>query len=224
MKPQMVGILFLKDLFLSRRMLTAYLLGAIVSVAVSMVPDKTLSFLGFILAVTVAIGMGMHMIGELILDERKSHTLAFVMSLPVSALEYTLAKISVVLVTYAIPWTVMTVGLMVLTLILPSAKDGSIPATLAVFLLLLASFVIQMATAVITESIGATIAVLVAGNVFLNLFMMKFFQAPEIAEAVKGDSIVWGGLVLQVIAVELAVIVTAIVATFYFQSRKRSFV
>jgi hypothetical protein len=220
----MIGVLFLKDLFLSRRMLFAYLMGAVASVAISMIPDPTIGFIGFILAMTVAIGMGMHMIGELVLDERKSQTLAFVMSLPISAIEYTLAKISVVLVTYAIPWTVLMVGSLLLTLALPSAKDGSIPATMIIFLLLLASFAVQLATAVVTESIGATIAVMVGGNVFLNLFMMKFFRVPEIAEAVKSDSIQWSGLVQQIIGIELAVLVVSIVVAIYCQSRKRSFV
>jgi hypothetical protein len=224
MNPQMVGVLFLKDLFLSRRLLFAYLMAAIASVAISMIPDRTIGFVGFILAITVAIGMGMHLIGELVLDERKSHTLAFIMSLPIAAIEHTLAKISVVLVTYAIPWTVLIVGSLVLTLALPSAKDGMIPATVIIFLLLLASFAVQLATAVVTESIGATIAVMVGGNVFLNLFMMKFFGVPEIADAVKGDSIQWSALVLQIIAIELVVLVVSIVAAIYFQSRKRNFV
>lgn len=224
MNIQMVGVLFLKDLFLSRRMLFAYLMGASASVAISMIPNQTIGFVGFILAVTVAIGMGMHMIGELVLDERTNHTLAFVMSLPINAIEYTLAKISVVLVTYAIPWTVLIVGSIVLTLVLPSAKNGAIPATVIIFLLLLASFAVQLVTAILTESIGATIAVMVGGNLFFNLFMMKFFNVPEIAEAVKSDRIQWSAMVMQIIVIELAVVVVSVLVAIYFQSRKRSFV
>jgi hypothetical protein len=54
--------------------------------------------------------------------------------------------------------------------------------------------------------------------------MMKFFNVPEIAEAVKSDLIQWSALVMQIIGIELAVVVVSVLIAIYFQSRKRSFV
>jgi hypothetical protein len=39
----------------------------------------------------------------------------------------------------------------------------------------MASFMLQLAAAVISESVGMTICVMVAGNVLLNVFLMKLF-------------------------------------------------
>ncbi len=52
---QAVRILFLKDLFLSRRYLFAYLTAGLASVALACTPSSTLSYVGFILMITVAI-------------------------------------------------------------------------------------------------------------------------------------------------------------------------
>jgi ABC-2 type transport system permease protein len=224
MNSKELSILILKDLFLSRRVLFAYLMGAIASILVATYPQPTVSFIGFILAMTVGIAMGIHLIGELVLDERKSQTLSFVMSLPITAVEYAIAKISVVLVTYLIPWSVLIVGTLTLTLLIPSAKDGSIPPVVTIFLLLLTSFSLQLVVAVVSESIGATIGVMVAGNVFFNLFLMQLFKVPDIAEVVKTDVIIWSPLIIKIIAVELAVVAVSIVVALLFQMRKRSFV
>jgi ABC-2 type transport system permease protein len=224
MNSKELSILILKDLFLSRRVLFAYLMGAIASILVATYPQPTVSFIGFILAMTVGIAMGIHLIGELVLDERKSQTLSFVMSLPITAVEYAIAKISVVLVTYLIPWSVLIVGTLTLTLLIPSAKDGSIPPVVTIFLLLLASFSLQLVVAVVSESIGATIGVMVAGNVFFNLFLMQLFKVPDIADVVKTDVIIWSPLIIRIIAVELAVVAVSIVVALLFQMRKRSFV
>lgn len=224
MNTEMIGILILKDLFLSRKMLFAYLLAGIASAVVSTLPSQTFSFIGFLLVVTVSIGMGMHLIGELILEERKSHTLTFVMSMPVNVADYSIAKISVVLMTYLIPWSAMLVGTIVLIAALPTAKDGALGPTVIVFLELFASFAVQLVTAILSESIGWTIAVMVAGNVFLNLFIMKFFTHPVIAESMKQDTYFWAPIMSQIVAVEIAIIVISVIVAISFQSRKRSFV
>ena len=69
MNTHTIGILFLKDLYLSRRPLFAYFAAGIASAAISVVPQQTLAFAGFILILTVAIGSGMHLLGELLISE-----------------------------------------------------------------------------------------------------------------------------------------------------------
>jgi hypothetical protein len=224
MNAKMVGILFLKDLFLIRKTLFAYLIAGIVSSAIACYPNESIAFVGFLLVITVTIAMGIHMMSELILEERKSHTLSFVMSLPVKVTEYSLAKISVVLVTYMIPWTAMLIGSMLLISLLPTVKNGILLPTMLVYVEMLASFTILLAAAVISESIGVTIGVMVAGNVFLNLFLMKLFNAPEIVETIKLDRLTWTPLMSQVALVEFVVILAAIAIALAVQTRKRNFI
>lgn len=224
MNAQMVGILFLKDLFLSRRMLFGYLLGGLVSSGIACYPNESIAFVGFLLVVTVSIGMGMHMIGELILEERKSHTLSFVMSLPVNITEYSIAKIAVVLITYAIPWGSMLLGTIFLIVVLPWAKGGTLAPCVIIFLELFVAFAIQLVTAVVSESIGWTIGVMVAGNVFFNVFIFKLMRLPEIAESIKEDAYVWTPLMLQIVAIEVVAIIVSVIIALAIQSRKRNFI
>jgi len=219
-----IQILFLKDLFLSRRYLFGYFAAGMVSSALTCIPNATLSFIGFILIITVAIAAGIHMIGMLLLAETSEQTRLFVMSLPVSLLDYSLGKISVVLTTYLIPWSAMFAFCTIATFVIPSAKHGSVVVLPAIFLFLLCGFMIQLVTAVVTESVGWTICVMVGCNVLLNVFLMNLFTNPEIEAAKQSEVITWPPVLLQLLAVECLIIGGSLVATIFFQTRKRDLI
>jgi ABC-2 type transport system permease protein len=221
MNTQSISILFLKDLYLSRRPLFAYFTAAIVCSAINVVPQPTFAFVGFVLIMTVAIGSGMHLLGELLLSERNDQTRAFILSLPVSLLDYSVAKIAVVLTTFLIPWSTMFACSIVLTAVLPWGHVGAIPMLVVVFLELLAAYTLQLVTAIISESVGWTVCVMVACNVFLNLFLMKLFQVPEIEEMSKSDALTFSPLIMQIMCIELGIIVAALAVALAVQMRKR---
>lgn len=224
MNTQAIGILFLKDLYLSRRPLFGYFAAGIACSAINVIPHPTLAFIGFILILTVAIGSGMHLLGELLLSEGSDQTRTFILSLPVSLMDYSIAKIAVVLTTFLIPWFTMLACSIVLTAVLPWGKAGAIPILVIVFLELLAAYTLQLVTAVISESIGWTIGVMVACNVFLNLFLMVLFQNSEVSESMKSTVPTLSPLMLKIIAIEVVIIVTALAAAFVMQLRKRDLV
>ncbi|MEQ1827454.1 MAG: hypothetical protein ABL921_15960 [Pirellula sp.] len=224
MNFQAIRILFLKDLFLSRRFLFAYFAAGMAASALTCVPDSTVSFLGFILILTVAIAAGIHFIGLQLLSESTDQTRLFVMSLPVSLLDYSIGKISVVLTTYMIPWTLMLTCTIISSFVLPWAKQGSIVVLPAIFLFLLSGFTLQLVTAVVSESVGWTICVMVACNVCLNVFLMKLFAIPEIAEITKSGVLAWPSVVLQIMLIEFLIIMVSLTLAFIMQTRKRDLV
>jgi hypothetical protein len=173
---------------------------------------------------TVAIAAGIHLIGQLLLAESTDHTRMFVMSMPVSLLDYSLSKMSVVLTAYLIPWGAMFAVCTICAFVLPWEKDGSVVVFPAIFLFLLCGFMVQLATAVISESVGWTICVLVGCNVALNLFLMKFFTIPEVEAVLKSDTIVWPPVVLQLMAAECLVIAAIFSIAVVLQCRKRDLV
>ena len=222
MNLQAIRILVLKDLFLSRRPLFAYFVAGLASSAVACLPEPTLAFVGFILVITVAIAAGIHLIGTLLLAETTDQTRLFVMSLPISLLDYSIGKISVVLTTYLIPWTAMFACLTMATFVLD--KRGSVVVLPAIFLDLLGAFMLQLVTAVVSESVGFTICVMVGCNVGLNVLMMKLFANPEIVAVTKSDVLTWPIIVVQIVAVELVIIAVSLGLAFLFQTRKRDLV
>ena len=166
----------------------------------------------------------MHLLGELLLSEGNEQTRTFILSLPVSLLDYSVAKIAVVLTTFLIPWFTMLACSVVLTAVLPWGKTGAVPVLVVVFLELLAAFTLQLVTAVISESMGWTVCVMVAGNVFLNLFLTSLYQAPEVSELMKSNVATPGPLLAQIMCIEVAVIVVALGLALAVQTRKRDLV
>lgn len=224
MNTQAIRILFLKDLFLSRKPLFAYLVGGLICAGIACTPNETISFMGFILVITIAIAAGIHLIATLLLSEAIDQTRLFIMSLPVSLLDYSIAKIAVVLTTYLIPWCSMLLLFTVLSLAVPGAKAGGFVVVPIIFCFMLAGFAIQLMTAVVTESIGCTIVIVVAGNVLLNVFLKKIFENPAISAAVKSDSLTWPAVIQQILLVELLVVVCAVALALFMQTRKRDLV
>lgn len=219
-----IRILFLKDLYLSRRYLFAYLAAAVVAAGLACVPNETVTFIGFILMLTVAIAAGMHLIGMLLLGESTDQTKLFVMSMPVSLLDYAIGKIAVVLTTYLIPWSAMFAFVGICTFVVPGAKQGAFVALPAIFFFLLSAFTLQLAVAVVSESVGATICVMVGCNVCLNLFLMKLFALPEVSAISQSDVLTWPTVVLQILSIEALVFVCCLSLAFLFQTRKRDLV
>ncbi len=224
MNSHAIRILFMKDLFLSRRYLFAYFVAGLAAAALACVPNPTFSFIGFILVLTVAIAAGIHLIGILLLAETTDQTKLFVMSMPISLLEYSIGKILVVLTTYLIPWSSMFALTAIGTFVIPEAKRGAFITLPAIFLFLLAAFTIQLVMAVLSESVGWTICVMVACNVSMNVFLMKLFGHPEVSEIAKGDVLSWPTVVIQIVAIELAITAVALILAFMLQTRKRDLV
>lgn len=224
MNAQAIQILFMKDLFLSRWPMFGYLIGGLLSVLVTCLPGPTANFIGFIMMITMTIAAGIHLIGVLLLSESGDMTRTFVMSLPVSLLDYSIAKISVVLVAFLIPWLGMLACLAVLVFAMPEAKPGNFPFVLMMFLFMLAGFSLQLVTAVVTESVGWTISVVVLGNVLLNLFLKSASEHPVIASMSKSETVSWPPIVLQIMTVEACVIAGSIAIALAIQSRRRDLV
>ncbi len=221
MHADAVRLLFLKDLYLSRKPLFAYFVAGVLSTLVTATPYESLSFIGFILVITVAIASGMHLLGHLMLAEATDQTRLFVMSLPVSRAEYSIAKIAVVMTTYLIPWLTMLACLTILSVATPGAKVGIVAVLPTIFLCLLALFTIQLVTAVVSESIGWTICVLVGCNVFLNLFLKTIYSVPAIEAAAQSAVLVWPKEIVQLLGIEILVIAIALTLAIVAQLRKR---
>lgn len=224
MNGRAIQILFLKDLFLSRKYLFAYFVAGMLSAILACIPDETVAFVGFILMMTVAIGSGIHLIGTLLLGETLDQTRTFVLSLPVSLLDYSISKIAVVLTTFLIPWSAMFAISTICTFILPWSKPGAVVVLPLIYCFLLAGFTLQLVTAVVSESVGWSISVMVACNVLLNIFLMKINAVPEIAAARRSEVLTWPSAALQILGFELLVIAASISLALFLQTRKRDLI
>ena len=160
----------------------------------------------------------------LIVNERKKQTLAFVMSLPVTAAQYGFAKLAAALGMFVVPW-LMLVGL-ALTLIVSRADipNGLIPLGVVLMLLPLVGFLLMTSVAVVSESEAVSVATMGAMNVSYSFVWVAITATPGLTRDAGGSVAVWNETILFVLGLELAAIALVLGLTLYLQSRKRNFV
>jgi len=223
MNNTMIRHLALKDWRFNRWIIAAYMAGGALALGMIGLGGTTLIYVGGILLVTVLIAVGVHMVIGTVVYERKDQTLPFVMSLPISAREYTAAKILSNLLIFLAPWCALTVGSIWVVLGREGLPDGLVPFLAVVLGELLAAWSLVLATAIVTESEGWTIVVMVLCNLFFNYFLYWVVNQSQMAETMNGPEPVWNAFVFGALGAELAAMLLIFAVTFFLQSRKRDF-
>lgn len=225
MNPMMIMRLVRKDWFLNRVAIGLMSGGLVLGMGLVAIPDSTTSLMGLNLIVCLFIALTFYLPLSTVLNERTEKTLAFVMSLPVSPAEYTMAKIISNMVLYMLPLLATGIGI---ALALPGDGEGSLPIApghahiVLVGMLTLFSFV--LAFALVTESMGWTVALIVVlmftfGNVIQQI-------VPRIPEARQffADTAMRGSEYYVAMGVEVILVAVILGLTFYLQANKKDFV
>jgi ABC-type transport system involved in multi-copper enzyme maturation permease subunit len=220
----MVGRLILKDWYLQRWAISGALAVGAIAVALVGTSNPSSYYVGFVLLISVLITVGVQLAMSTVLLERKEQTLAFVMSLPISAREYTTAKLVGNLSMFIVPWATLLVASIAMILGRESLPDGSVPLTIILLGEIFVSTCVLLGVALVSESQAWSIGTLIAGNLFFNFFIFWVVRIPSIAAASKGNVIVWDGPVLTLLGGEVAAIVLALGLTFVLQDRKTDFI
>jgi ABC-2 type transport system permease protein len=157
-----------------------------------------------------------------IVNERKKQTLAFLMSLPLSSIEYTTAKLVSTLLMFLAPWLMLLICALVLLTMRGVA--GAIPMLLILAILPLIGFSLILAVALVSESEGWAIAATVVCNSSYGITWYLMSRVPSLTANWTGHVAIFSPPVLRVLAVEVGIIVLLGALTFFFQSRKRDFI
>ncbi len=225
MNTYIVRRLILKDWYLNSALFVAALiigLGTLVAVAAAKATMLAV-ILGTIVLVTILIGMGAVIMSSMV-NERRQQTLPFVMSLPVSYLEYTTSKIVGCLLIFGALWLTLLLGIIATILITPWFPHGMIPFIVIMAVEVLVSTCLIAAVSVTTESQGWTIGVTQVGGLALNAVGFSIVRLPGIGRTMSGHTIQWSSTSIVILLVEFALIALMIGIAFLVQSRKRDFI
>jgi ABC-type Na+ efflux pump permease subunit len=234
MTNRIVLRLITKDVSLMRVPLTAYTAAAMAGLTLAGSPATRAA--GITLALNVLIGVSFHVMLQPVLGERERKTLAFVMSLPASPTDAAVAKLLSAFLMFLIPGLFAATALVFLSpvdvLHAMAASDRSVVSHAAGWLgyygLVLCGwllfFSVVLATAIVTESVGWTIAVLtglvfVFGNVVLQLAPKLVWFGRFIRELARG-----GPALVMTVGAEVAGIALVVAVMLVLQGRKTSFV
>jgi len=236
MNTRVISRLIVKDCSLMRWSIAAYTLAALVGLGLAASGVSSGRSAGITLALNVLIGVSFHVMLGPVLGERERKTLAFVMSLPASPGDAALAKITSAFVLFLIPATVAATALVFLSPIDVFGSMGSSDRTVvshllgwsAYYALVLGAWVlffsVVLAAAIVSESIGWTIAVLtglvfVFGNIVIQVAPKLGWVGGYIRDLARG-----GPALSITLMAEAAGIALVIAVMLMLQRRKTSFV
>lgn len=157
-----------------------------------------------------------------VLEERKNRNLLFVLTLPISPVEYARAKLLANGSAFFVPWLVLSVAAHA-TIALSDLPDGLIPFTAALMGCILLYYAAMYSVAFAKGTQSAMTAAIVLGSVAINFFIFLVGGLPSVRENMRGPQAVWGADLVAVIAGEYVLAAACIALAFHFYSRKKDF-
>jgi hypothetical protein len=224
MTGSVVQTLILADLFRHRMFILFTIVSGGLALVLLQAGGETLFILGATWFFTVLIVFGCMLPSANIINEKKKQTQPFLMSLPISVVQYAVAKTISTVGMFLLPWLTLVLAAVLFILGRESFPDGAIPVVIALASLILVGFCVITGVSIISESEGPMVAAMVAANSSYGFGWYLMIRNPIIREGMKSPVIVWNKEILTVLGIEFAVIVLILGLTFFLQSRKRDFV
>jgi ABC-2 type transport system permease protein len=224
MKGSVVGTLILKDWRLNRPMIILSMVGGAIGLVILQSGGTTPFVLGAVFFFMALIFCASLLPGSNIVNERKKQTLAFLMSLPISSVQYGTAKLASTLGMFLVPWLILVGSALWLITVRHALPNGAIPMALILALFPFVGFCISTGAALVSESEGASIAATAAVNSsYWLVWYTLSIRFPELARDWTARQAIWSPTVLNIVGGECALIVLILGLTLYVQSRKRNF-
>jgi ABC-2 type transport system permease protein len=222
MNRALIARLILKDWYLSRLLLVLIGAAGTLSIGLLYLRREDTGTIGLISALIASVLLSILLPMQTVVNERKQHNLAFVMSLPISPMEYTAAKVVGNLSAFLVLWAAIAIGVLG-TLARTGIFGGLIPFGMVVALAPFVVFCLLLAVAIVVESEMWAVLTMGATNVSYS-FWFLLMKIPGLPEQLKSPVAIWSRPILWILARQITVIVVALGLTFYLQSRKRDFV
>lgn len=217
-----IRLLVLKDWQLFQKQLAFYVLAGIVALCFLGVGKPWAFYIGSLMLLIVVVSSACFSISTSLVVERKEHTLAFVMSLPVSPLDFTVSKLIGNLLTFGVPFVVLLGGALALVMFTP-LPDGLFVYTLLIFAWLLFAYAISLSVAMSVESEGWATFAMIGSMVMINPYIMGLGQLEVINTYTTKDAVVWTTPTVAIMGTLALLAVAVIGVTTWHHARKPAF-
>jgi ABC-2 type transport system permease protein len=224
MRGSVIGHLILKDWRLQRGLLAITIAGGAIALAIAQFSGETPIVVGGVFFFIALIVSGSMLPIAGIVNERKKQNLAFVMSLPISSMQYTTAKLISSMTMFLIPWFTLVISAVLIIEVRGFIPRGAIPVMLILAFLPLVGFCLITAAALVGESEGWGIAASGICNSSYGLLWYFLIRNPAINVNVASRVPVWNATELTILASEVTLVPLIVGLTYFLQSRKRDFV
>jgi ABC-2 type transport system permease protein len=219
-----IGRLILKDLRLNRPLISLCIGVGLIALVLAQYAGEVVRLVGAVWFFVSLCVLGSMLPGAAILNERKKQTLAFVMSLPVSSVQYSIAKALSTSAMFLVPWVTLLISALVFIETGHTMPHGIIPMLVILAMLPLIGFFLISAAALVGEAEGWLMATSILCNSSYWLVWVLLARTPSIRANWTGPVAVWNPAALTVLSAELGSIVFIVGLAFFLQSRKRNFI
>lgn len=218
----MVRKLIVKDWQVYQKQLAGYVAGMLFALGLIGMGTPWMAAAGALLLLVLLLVVGSYAIQSSIMSERKQQTVPFIMSLPVTPMDFYWGKLLANLVIYLVPFLLVTGGLLALILTTPR-PDGTVTWVVIIAMFMLVIFCVSLCVAIAIDSDGWNVFTMLALMTLVGPFIFWVSRLDGIAPHLDTDDIVWSAPVVGLLAAELAVIAVTILVTSWIHSRKSSF-
>jgi ABC-2 type transport system permease protein len=219
-----ISRLIVKDWRLHSRLIAACSLTGIGALALVRFGNESARLFGGVWFFVALIVLGAMLPSTAILNERKKQTLAFIMSLPVSSLQYTIAKMASLWTMFLLPWLALLVGAVLFVQASHTIPHGVIPTLVILAMLPVLGFSLIASATLIGESEGALIASSLVCNSSYWFVWYLLARIPSLTDHWKGSLPVWNTAARTVLSAEIGLVALTLAVTLFLQSRKRDFI
>lgn len=217
----LIKILIAKDWHLQQKTIAMYVVGGFLALTF-ISGGEWQFFMGITLLISALIGLGNHQITSSVINERKEHTLPFIMSLPVTPMDYLVAKLIANMSLFVVPWLAVCAATLIVFWISP-IPDGFIPITVIIGIYLFLCYCVSWSVGMISESEGVVVFTMVFMNCLIGPVIFTFTRFSGIVANVGAASPEWNAETIGVILGQFIVILLALFTAFYYQARKKTF-
>jgi ABC-2 type transport system permease protein len=217
-----IRLLVFKDWQLFQKQLAFYVLAGIVALCFLGLAKPWAFYIGSLMLLIVVVSSACFSISTSLVVERKEQTLAFVMSLPVSPLDFTVSKLIGNLLTFGVPYVVLLGGALALVMFSP-LPDGLFVYTLLIFAWLLFAYAISLAVAMSVESEGWATFAMIGSMVMINPYIMGLSQLEAIRTYTTKDAVVWTTPTVAIMSTLALLAVAVLGVTTWHHARKPAF-
>jgi hypothetical protein len=161
---------------------------------------------------------------QTVVEEKTKLNLPFIMSLPVTLRQYTVAKLAANLLIFGSVWLTLSVASFVIFIGDDGMPVGTMPFMSIILVAIFMAYTLMLVTAIVSGSQGYTIFATVVGNIGLQAYLWLIGDLYPIRAFIGGNEAVWNTTTVSILLGQVVVTVALLVMTVVVQFRKKDFV
>jgi hypothetical protein len=229
MSTSIVPQLVKKDFLLMRKMIFTFFMVSLISVVVlnllfGYLPNWVVLNFTFILLLGPAATCGIVLLMKTNVFEKEKATQSFIMSLPVTVKEFTMAKILINLSVFAAFWLVVSGVAFYFSFSRSLFPLGTVPFITIVLLGVFVAYTCILSVSLIFQSLGITVLSIMLFQFITSAYLWGTAYLGAVSNYIYGAEVVWNITLISIVILQIFVAISVILITFIIQNKKRDFI